>query len=105
MISTHLHDAIFAVGAAVLLLAMLPAVWRRAVMPLSTCVVTGTVVFVLVLNYATMAYWYATAMEAGNCACWAYLLSVAMRARALRRPSAAATAPVARHHLRRGHRA
>jgi hypothetical protein len=81
-VSARLHDLIFAVGAAVLFLAMLPAVWRRAVMPLSTCVVTGAVVFAFALNYATMAYWYATAMEFGNFACWAYLLWVALRARA-----------------------
>jgi hypothetical protein len=80
-VSAHLHDLIFAVASAVLLVAMLPAVRRRSLMPVSTCMVTGSVVLVLSLNYATMAYWYATAVEFANASCWAFLLCVALRAR------------------------
>jgi hypothetical protein len=79
--SAHTHDVIFATGAMVLLLAMLPAVWRKTVMPPSTCVITGVVMLVFVVNYATMAYWYATAMEAGDLACWSYLLWLAGRSK------------------------
>ena len=75
------HDLVFAVGAFVLFVAMLPAVWKRAVLPLSTCAVTGGVLFVFVLNYLTMRYWYAVVVEFGNVACWAFLAWLAVRAR------------------------
>ena len=77
--SAHLHDLIFAAASAVLLLAMLPAVLRAVLLPLSTCIITGGGVFVLAINYATMGYWYAMAIAVANATCWAYLFSVALR--------------------------
>lgn len=72
--SASFHDAVFAVGAFVLFLAMLPAVWRRAVLPLSTVITTGGVLTIFSLNYLTMHYWYASAVEAANVVCWAIVL-------------------------------
>lgn len=69
-----IHDLIFAVGSMVLLLAMVPAVLRKAVIPISTCLTTGGVLAVFVINYVTMGYWYAAVVEAGNVLCWGYLL-------------------------------
>jgi hypothetical protein len=88
-----LHDLIFAVGIAVLFVALVPAVYQRSTLPRSTCLVTAAVVLVFVANYATMGYWYATALEYGNLVCWAYLLWVA--ASAERSAAARAAGPLA----------
>lgn len=78
-VSTQVHDLVFAIGSAVLLLAMLPAVWKKALIPASTCWITGSVLLVFGLNYLSMKYWYAMVVEAGNVACWAYLFWIAKR--------------------------
>jgi hypothetical protein len=57
---------------------MIPTVIKKVVMPISTCFLTGSVLLIFTLNYLTMTYWYATAVEAGNVACWAYLLWLAI---------------------------
>jgi hypothetical protein len=80
-ISQQLHDTIFAVGAFVLLLALLPAVVKKTVLPLSTIWITGGVLFVFALNYLTMRFWYAMAVEAGNVLAWAYLFTIAWKVR------------------------
>lgn len=77
--SLSIHDLIFAVGAAVLLGAMLPAVRKRAQVPLSTCVVTGGVLALFVANYVSMRYWYAATVEFGNVLCWAWLTRLAIK--------------------------
>jgi hypothetical protein len=71
----------------VLLVAMLPAVVRRSVLPLSTCAVTGCVLLVFTLNYASLGYWYACVVEGLNVACWAWLLAVSIGSRPGRRVS------------------
>src|ERR1035437_3609904 len=81
LFSAQFHDTVFAVGSLILFLAMLPACWRRAVLPLSTCVITGAVLFVFVLNFASMNYPYALVVEAGNVVCWVFLACVGQRAR------------------------
>jgi hypothetical protein len=80
-ISPQVHDLIFAIGAFILFLAMIPAVVKKAILPLSTCSLTGGVLAIFTLNYFTMSYWYATVVEFGNVACWAYLSAIAWRAR------------------------
>ena len=47
-------------------------------MPFGTIYITGGVVFVFALNYATMGYVYAMVVEALNVLSWAYLLKVAL---------------------------
>lgn len=74
MIPLKIHDFVFASGALILFLAMIPAVARKAVIPLSTCLTTGAVLLVFTINYVTMSYWYAAVVEAGNVLCWGYLL-------------------------------
>lgn len=78
-IPTEVHDLIFAVGALVLFLALVPAVIKKSVLPYSTCYITGGVLFIFSLNYFTMEYWYAVVVEALNVACWAYLLWIAWK--------------------------
>jgi hypothetical protein len=78
-ISSQLHDAIFAVGSLVLFLALIPAVLKKSILPISTCWVTGSVLFVFTLNYLTMNYWYATVVEGLNVVCWAYLFAIAWK--------------------------
>lgn len=80
-ISQQLHDAVFAVGSFVLFFALLPAVYKKAIIPLSTCWVTGGVLFVFMLNYLTMKYWYATVVELSNVLAWAYLFVISWRHR------------------------
>lgn len=79
-INPEVHDLIFAIGAAILFLAMIPAVLKKAILPLSTCFTTGGVLFIFTLNYMTMTYWYATVVEMLNVACWVYLYVIARRA-------------------------
>lgn len=81
-ISAQVHDLIFAIGAAILFLAMLPAVWKKSIMPSSTCWITGGVLLIFTLNYVSMKYWYAMVVEAGNVACWFYLFWLTWRDRA-----------------------
>lgn len=81
MKSTSIHDAIFAVGALVLLVAMLPAVIQGAIIPFSTCLITGSVLLVFSINYATINYWYAAIVEAGNVVCWGILVQRALTRR------------------------
>jgi hypothetical protein len=80
-VSASLHDTIFATGALILFLAILPAVVRKVVMPLSTICISGGVIFVFALNYASMHYVYATVVEALNVISWVYLLRIALRER------------------------
>lgn len=76
----NLHDLVFAVGSAVLLAALVPAVARRTVLPLATCALTGGVLAVFAVNYLTLGYWYALGVESANAACWLYLSALAWRA-------------------------
>lgn len=78
-ISAQLHDTVFAIGAFILFLALIPAVLKKAILPLSTCYLTGGVLFIFTLNYLTMRYWYATVVEFANVVCWAYLFLIAWR--------------------------
>lgn len=80
-ISQPVHDTIFAAGAFVLWLALIPAVIRRSILPLSTCYLTGGVLFIFTLNYLTMEFWYATVVETANVAAWAYLFAIAWKHR------------------------
>jgi hypothetical protein len=76
----HVHDLINSGAVAMLLVGLLPAVWRRALLPLSTCVVTGTVCELLAANWASMVHWYSSLLEYGAATCWAILLALALRA-------------------------
>ena len=80
-ITANEHDLVFAVGSLVLTAAILPAVWRRSVLPVSTCAVTGGVIFVFVLNYLTMRYWFAFTVELVQVGLWVFLCWVAITAR------------------------
>jgi hypothetical protein len=81
LVSQQGHDVIFSIGAAILAVAMLPAVRARALMPAKTCAVTGGVLAVFVLNYTDMHFWYAMTVESLNVAAWSYLLWVAWTTR------------------------
>ena len=78
--SASFHDSIFAVGAFILFLALFPCVIRKTVLPMSTILTTGGVLFVFTLNYASMHYWYATVVEALNVICWVILYRIARKA-------------------------
>lgn len=79
-ISPQLHDLIFSIGALILFFALIPAVIHKSILPLSTCYITGGVLFIFALNYLTMKYWYATVVEAANVTAWTILFFRAWRA-------------------------
>ena len=70
----NIHDLVFAVGAGIFAVSLIPAVVKRAHMPRATSVPTAVVLTVFLVNYATMAFWEAFAVEAVCCACWWYLV-------------------------------
>lgn len=76
----HAHDLITSIAVAVLLAGMLPAVWRRSQLPLSSCAVTSSVCEVLSVNWATSGYWYSTVVEFATATCWLALLQIALPA-------------------------
>jgi hypothetical protein len=77
----NIHDLVFAVGSGIFAVSLIPAVWKRAVMPLSTSVPTATVLTAFLVNYTTMRFWYAVAMETITCACWWALVVIGARSR------------------------
>ncbi len=79
--SASTHDLIFSVGGVIFAVALLPAVRKKTVMPLSTCLVTASVCLILSLNYLTMAYWYAFALESCIFLLWSYLTGISLKAR------------------------
>lgn len=76
--TAQLHDLVFAVGSAILLVGLLPAVKHRSRLPSSTSLSVTIVLACFTANYATMGYWFAFAVEAGQTVCWAYLLSIGL---------------------------
>jgi hypothetical protein len=81
MSASQIHDFIFSAGGVVFVFALLPAVLRKSILPLSTALVTMSVCFVFALNYAWMGYWYAFVLESCLFLLWAYLAAVALKAR------------------------
>jgi hypothetical protein len=80
--SAHtIHDLIFSAGGVVFAAALVPAVVRKSLMPVSTCLVTMSVCFVFALNYLWLLYWYAFVLETLLCLLWAYLATIALKAR------------------------
>lgn len=68
-----IHDAIFLLGNVVFLAALLPALSRRQAPPFVTCALTGTVVWIFALNFATIGLWASAAGNAAVAFCWTLL--------------------------------
>jgi hypothetical protein len=68
------HDLIFAVGAGVILVSMLPAMKHKSQLPYGTIIPTGVVILIFAVNYGSMHFWYAAGVEAANVVCWCVLL-------------------------------
>ena len=79
--TSTIHDLIFSAGGVVFVIALLPAVLKMSVMPVSTALVTMSVCFVFALNYVWMDYWYAFVLESCLFCLWAYLAAIALKAR------------------------
>ncbi len=75
----NIHDLIFSAGSLVLFLALLPALYHKTVMPISTTSLTGAVLFVFTLNYWSLHFWYATIVSALGVFAWAYLFLLSLR--------------------------
>ena len=90
LVGPRVHDVIFAVAYAALLIALLPAVVARPLLPLATCAPISVVTLAFTVNLASMRYWYSSATEFASFACWSYLLSVALTRTRTRPPHAPA---------------
>jgi hypothetical protein len=82
VLPSQAHDLCAGVAIAVLTVANLPGVYRRTVFPLATCLLLFGTLTVLAVNFASMAYWDAAAVELFNVLVWAFLLKVTLTAKA-----------------------
>jgi uncharacterized membrane protein YjdF len=69
----HWQDIIIAIGSLVFSIALLPSVFSKHKPALWTSVITGIVLFILALTYASLRFWYATTITALTASLWLVL--------------------------------
>lgn len=66
----NLSDAIFSVGSAIFAVSLVPAVWKRAQMPVSSSLPTAAVLTAFIYSYIHLHFWYSAATTACTAVCW-----------------------------------
>lgn len=68
---SNIHDIIFAVGSIIFIIALIPALKQPPAR--TTCIITGTILLVYAVNYATLHLTYSLITTAFLGASWLYL--------------------------------
>lgn len=66
----NLSDAIFSVGSVIFAVSLVPAVWKRAQMPVSSSLPATAVLTAFIYSYIHLHFWYSAATTACTAVCW-----------------------------------
>jgi hypothetical protein len=69
----HWQDIVLAIGSFVFALALIPSIISKDKPALWTSLLTGSVLFVFTVTYATLSLWYATVTTAFSASLWVVL--------------------------------
>jgi len=67
------QDIVFSIGMAVFALALLPAIIERQYPPVSTCLITPTVIIIFGIADASLGLWISAVLSAVNASLWLYM--------------------------------